>query len=120
MSVKDRRIRYVTDRWYYFQDWLSYGQRSSPAEWIIEYGVDQIDPQLQERIYKSMLFVGCPQWMTNIDSVRAASIRRMYDQERRKQQDRAAAKAKAMAKYIPVAPPFPMVPDRSNAPRSKH
>ena len=53
-------IRYLTALWYHFHDWLNYGQRSSPAEWIIEYGLDQIDPQIQDRIRNTQLPIVYP------------------------------------------------------------
>jgi hypothetical protein len=64
-----------------------------------------MDPQILERIVNNPLPVGYPQWLGTIDSVHAAKLRRMYDQECQKQYRRAAAKAKAMAKYVPGLTP---------------
>jgi hypothetical protein len=101
------------DLWYSFHDWLSYGQRASPAEWIIEYG---LDPKILERIADAPLPIGYPAELGTMNSIHSARIRTLYDQWRRKHYDRALAKAKAMAKY--VRPPG--IRDALSAPRSKH
>ena len=69
----------------------------------------------------SALPVGYPEWLGTVDSIHAAAIRRLFVQESQRQHQRALAKARAMAKYVPaLAPQSPRsITDGPKAPPSK-
>jgi hypothetical protein len=87
------------DQWWYFQDWYSYGQRPSPAEWKVEYGLEKVPEDTLARMMH-YLPVGMPQGIGPGSGI-PDHVRRMYHEEQRKMYASMVARAKAAAKYTP-------------------
>ena len=86
------------DEWWYFQDWYSYGQRPSPAEWKIEYGLQDVpEDELANRMRS--LPVGMTPGIGG--SIIPDHVRQMYHEEQQKMHASMVARAKAAAKYTP-------------------